>query len=89
MTQPRTFWEQRDAWPPGRREGPCGCIRGRDAELRGATPTDQVPDGFLAPIERGGASATLLITPNEARGFALCLEQAAREADAVGPPLYE
>jgi hypothetical protein len=40
-------------------------------------------------IEGGGASATLLITSNEARGFAAWLDAAAEAADAAGPPLYE
>jgi hypothetical protein len=48
-----------------------------------------VPDGFHGLIDGGGASATLLTTPDEARGFAAWLEQAASAADRVGPPLYE
>ncbi len=60
-----------------------------DTERGGVTFTVQVPDGFYVPIDGGGATATLLITPNEARRFASWLEQAASAADAVGPPLYE
>jgi hypothetical protein len=60
-----------------------------DTERGGVTLTVQVPDGFYAPIDGGGATATLLITPNEARGFASWLEEAAEAADVVGPPLYE
>lgn len=59
-----------------------------DAERGGVTFTIRVPDGFFAPIDGGGATATLLITPNEARGFASWLEQAASAADRVGPPLH-
>lgn len=90
MTQPRTVWEERD----GVAAGGSGMVRAAafpvgDVERGGVTFTVQVPDGFFAPIDGGGATATLLITPNEARGFASWLEQAASAADAVGPQLYE
>jgi hypothetical protein len=58
-------------------------------ERGGVTFTVQVPDGFHGPVDGDGVTATLLITPNEARGFASWLEQAAGAADVVGPPLYE
>ena len=43
-------------------------------EARGAvTLTVRVPDGFWAGVEGGGASATLLLDSDEARGFAAWL----------------
>ena len=58
-------------------------------ERGGVSLTLQVPAGFFGEIDGGGASATLLLTPQEARGFAAWLDAAAESADAVGPPLYE
>ena len=58
-------------------------------ERGGVCLTLQVPDGLFAAISGGGVSATLLLTPSEARGFAAWLDAAAEAADAVGPPLYE
>ena len=54
----------------------------------GVALTIRVPDGFFRAIEGGGASATLLLNPGEARGFAAWLDAAAEAADAAGPPLY-
>ena len=54
----------------------------------GVTLTIQVPDGSFAPIQGGGMSATLLLNPLEARGFAAWLDAAADAADQAGPPLY-
>jgi hypothetical protein len=59
------------------------------AERGAVTLTVQVPDGFFGPLDGGGASATLLVTADEARRFASWLHQAADEADGVGPALYE
>ncbi len=89
MTQPRTVWEDQD----GVLSGGAGMVRAAafrvgDAERGGVTLSVRVPDGFFMPIEGGGASATLLLNPNEARGFAAWLNAAADAADAAGPPLY-
>lgn len=89
MSQPRTVWEQSD----GVASGGGGVIRAASfpvgGDERGAvTFTVRVPDDFFAPIEGGGATATLLIAPDEARDFASWLEEAAAAADRVGPPLY-
>ena len=54
----------------------------------GVTLTIRVPDGFFRPIDGGGASATLLLNPGEARGFAAWIDAAADAVDAAGPPLY-
>ena len=58
------------------------------AERGGVALTVLVTDGGWAALDRGGASATLLLDPDEARGFAAWLEDAADAADEVGPPLY-
>jgi hypothetical protein len=89
MSQPRTVWEESD----GVAAGGGAIVRAAsfpvgDIERGAVTFTVRVPDDFFARIEGGGASATLLITPNEARGFASWLEEAAAAADRVGPPLY-
>jgi hypothetical protein len=89
MTQPRTVWQDQD----GVSSGGGGIVRAAafpigDGERGGVTLTLQVPDDLFAPIEGGGASATLLLNPDEARGFAAWLDAAAEAADSVGPPLY-
>lgn len=57
-------------------------------ERSGVTLTIQVPEGFHHALDGGGASATLLLNPAEARGFAAWLDSAADAAEAAGPPLY-
>jgi hypothetical protein len=49
-----------------------------------------VPEGFfhVVPQDQSGV-ATILLNPNEARGIAAWLDEAAQAADRVGPPLYE
>ena len=89
MTQPRTVWEDQ----AGVLSGGGGTIRAAafpvgDGERGGVTLTVRVPDGFFTLIEGGGASATLLLNPDEARGFAAWLDEAADAADSAGPPLY-
>lgn len=84
------MWEEQD----GVQSGGGGAIRAAafpvdDSERTAVTLTVRVPDGFFTMIEGGGATATLLITSNEARGFAAWLRAAADAADAAGPPLYE
>ena len=58
------------------------------AERGGVTITVQVPDGHWSALDGGGANATLLLDPDEARGFAAWLDAAASAADDVGPPQY-
>lgn len=84
MSQPRTLWEERD----GVAAGGGGMVRAAafpvgDSERGAETFAVQVPDGFFSPLGVGGATATLLITPNEARGFASWLEQAATRPSIV------
>lgn len=57
-------------------------------ERGGVTLTIQVPSGMYRVADGGGASATLLLNPAEARGFAAWLDSAADAAEAAGPPLY-
>lgn len=83
------MWQEQD----GVQSGGGGMVRAAafaigDGQRGGVTFTVQVPDGFYAPINGGGMSATLLVTPDEARGFAAWLNDAAAAADQVGPPLY-
>ena len=87
--EPRTVWQEQD----GVQSGGGATVRGAaftvaGAERGGVTLTIQVPDGFWSALERGGANATLLLNPHEARGFAAWLDAAAGAADEVGPPLY-
>ena len=87
--EPRTVWQDQD----GVQSGGGAAVRAAafsvgETERGGVTFSVQVPDGFYAPINGGGMSATLLMTPNEARGFAAWLDQAAASADEVGQPLY-
>ncbi|HVM14720.1 MAG TPA: hypothetical protein VM287_10385, partial [Egibacteraceae bacterium] len=56
-------------------------------ERGGVTLSLQVPAGSWQQGPEGAAAATVLLTPNEARGFAAWLDAAAEAADAVGPPL--
>lgn len=87
--EPTTLWEDKDDV----RSGGSGMVRAAAFEvgsgIRGAvTLTVRVPNGFWADIEGGGASATLLLDSDEARGFAAWLDRAADEADRAGPRLY-
>ena len=89
MNEPRTLWQDED----GVLSGGSGMVRAAafsvaDGIRVGVTLTIRVPDGFFRPIDGGGASATLLLNPGEARGFAGWLDAAADAADAAGPPLY-
>jgi hypothetical protein len=82
-------WEEQD----GVLSGASGTVRAAAFQVAGAprggvTLTIRVPDGFWAKTKGGSAWATLLINPNEARGFAAWLDSAADAADRVGPPLY-
>jgi len=87
--EPTTRWEEKD----GVRSGGGAIVRAAAFEIgtkvRGAvTFTVRVPEGFWASIEGGGASATLLMDSDEARGFAAWLNRAADEADRAGARLY-
>jgi hypothetical protein len=47
-----------------------------------------VPDAFVEKFE-GGASATILLNPDEAQGLASRLGEAAAAAFGAAPPMYE
>jgi hypothetical protein len=87
--EPMTIWEEKK----GVRSGGGAVIRAASysvgGSLRGAvTLSLRVPDGFWEAIEGGGMAATLLLDPDEARGFATWLDRAAAAAVGVGPALY-
>ncbi|MEO7556819.1 MAG: hypothetical protein ABIV94_09505 [Acidimicrobiales bacterium] len=87
--EPTTVWEEKD----GVRSGGAAIVRAAAFSIggsrRGAVSlTLRVPDGSWEAITGGGATATLLLNPNEARGFAAWLDAAATAADGAGPPLY-
>jgi hypothetical protein len=89
VTEARTLWQDQD----GVLSGGSGIVRAAafpvgDGIRVGVTLTIRVPDDFFRPVDGGGASATLLLNPDEARGFATWLNAAANAADAAGPPLY-
>jgi hypothetical protein len=82
-------WREQD----GVQSGGGGTVRAAaftigGTERGGVTLTVQVPDGHWSPVDGGGVNATLLLNPDEARGFAAWLDAAADAADKVGPPLY-
>ena len=87
--EPRTVWQEQDSV----QSGGGAVVRAaafsvRDADRGGVTLTVQVPQGFWSQLDGGGASATLLLNPDEARGIAAWLDVAADAADEEGPPLY-
>ncbi len=87
--EPTTVWQEQD----GVHSGGGAIIRaasfsGGGSSKGGVTLTVRVPDGYWQGIDGGGMAATLLLNPNEARGFAEWLDAAAEAAEAVGPPLY-
>jgi hypothetical protein len=86
---PTTVWQEQD----GVQSGGGGIISAAEfsvgGSLRGGVVLAvRVPDGHWKAIEGGGMTASLLLNPDEARGFAAWLDAAATAAEAVGPPLY-
>jgi hypothetical protein len=85
--EPRTVWHEQD----GVQSGGGGVVRAAAFAIAGSergavTFTVQAPS--WEQLEGGGVAATLLLNPDEARGFAAWLDAAAAAADAIGPPLY-
>jgi hypothetical protein len=87
--EPETVWQEEDCVQSG------GGVSVRAAKFTidgngrgGVTCTVRVPDGFWQEVPGGGATASLLITADEARGIAAWLDAAAEAADLVGPPSY-
>jgi len=82
-------WEETD----GVRSGGSGTVAAAAFEIAGAvrggvTLTVRVPPGFWRQLDGGGATATLLVDADEARGFAGWLDEAAAAAEMTGPALY-
>ncbi len=89
MTEPRTLWQDQDGVLCGGSGMVCAAAFPVANSMQvGVTLTIRFPDEFFRPIDGGGASATLLLNPEEARGFAAWLNAATDAADAAGPPLY-
>ena len=89
MSEPRTLWQDQDGVLCGGSGMVCAAAFPVADSMRvGVSLTIRVPDELFRPIDGGGASATLLLNPEEARGFAAWLNAAADTADAAGPPLY-
>jgi len=87
--EPRTVWQERD----GVQSGGGAVVRAAafrvgEIDRGGVTVTLQLPANFWATLGGGGANATLLLNPDEARGIAAWLDAAADTADQAGPPLY-
>ncbi|WP_088980869.1 hypothetical protein [Micromonospora echinospora] len=90
-TQPQTVWENADGVLSGSTASVRAAAMPRGDQVCGAvTLTIRVPGGFfqVVPQDQSGV-ATILLNPNEARGIAAWLDEAAQAADRVGPPLYE
>jgi hypothetical protein len=60
-----------------------------EGEQSAVTLSVLVADGFWHPIEGGGVTATILLTPDEARMVSGSLIEAAQAALDAAPPMYE
>ena len=90
-TPPQTVWEDADGVLSGGAASVRGAAMPRGGQMCGAvTLTIRVPEGFFEVVQQDQSGvATILLNPDEARGIAAWLDEAARAADRVGPPLYE
>lgn len=90
-TQPQTVWEDADGVLSGSTASVRAAAMPRGDQMCGAvTLTIRVPEGFFQLVKQDQSGvATILLNPNEARGIAAWLDEAAQAADRVGPPLYE
>jgi len=90
-TEPQTVYEVSD----GTLSGSSAMVRGAampcgDQMCGAVTLTVRVPQSFFRVLQQDGSGvATVLLNPDEARGIAVWLDEAARAADRVGPPLYD
>ncbi|MGK5737850.1 hypothetical protein [Micromonospora sp. URMC 103] len=89
-TQPQTVWEDADGVLSGSTASVRAAAMPRGDQMCGAvTLTVRVPEGFFKVVQQDQSGvATILLNPNEARGIAAWLDEAAQAADRVGPPLY-
>ena len=90
-SQPQTVWEDSDGVLSGSMAVVRGAAMPRGDQMCGAVMlTVRVPEGFFQVVQQDASyAATILLNPNEARGIAAWLDEAAQAADRVGPPLYE
>jgi len=90
-TPPQTVWEDADGVLSGAMASVRGAAMPRGGQMCGAvTLTIRVPEGFFEVVQQDQSGvATILLNPDEARGIAAWLDEAAQAADRVGPPLYE
>jgi hypothetical protein len=90
-TQPQTVYEESDGVLSGGMAAVRAAAMPRGDQMCGAvTLTIRVPNDFFNVVQEDGSGvATILLNPNEARGIAVWLDEAAQAADRVGPPLYE
>ena len=90
-TEPQTVWEDSDGVLSGSMATVRAAAMPRGDQMCGAvTLTIRVPQDFFNIVEQDGSrAATILLNPDEARGIAAWLDDAAQAADRVGPPLYE
>ena len=89
---PQTVWEDADGVLSGGTASVRAAAMPRGGQMCGAvTLTIRVPNGFFEVVqqERSPVSRPSGLDPNEARGIAAWLDEAAQAADRVGPPLYE
>jgi hypothetical protein len=88
--EPRTLWERNDEVASGSRVGVKAAAFEVGAIVRGGvTLTTRVPSEFGQMHQQDGSViGTLLLDPTEARGLAQLLQEAADEAEKVGPGLY-
>jgi len=90
-SQPQTVWEDSDGVLSGSMATVRAAAMPRGNQMCGAvTLTIRVPQDFFQIMQQDGSGvATILLNPDEARGIAAWLDEAALAADRAGPPLYE
>lgn len=90
-TPPQIIWEESEGLLSGSVVRVRGAAMGRANQICGAVSlTVRVPEHFFEVVQEDGSGvATLMLNPEEARGIAAWLDEAAHEADQVGPPLYD
>src|SRR5437763_3678874 len=92
-TSPRTLWENSDIMLAGSSAQVRGAAMPWGTETRGAVAlTFRVPgnslNAFAASDDGAAVPVTMLVNPDEARGLAVWLGEAADAADGAGPPVF-
>lgn len=90
-TPPQIIWEESEGLLSGSVVLVRGAAMPEADQVHGAVMlTVRVPEELFEVVrEDGSGVATIMLNPDEARGIAAWLDEAAHEADQVGPPLYE